>query len=78
MSFAWNPQFSMALINIATAGVVAPFLIHSQDLLSYKVGGADAICRELSGMQSDAESAEILSRAKPSMISGFAAAGHVP
>ena len=30
--------------NIATAGVVAPFLIHGQDLLSYKVGGADAIC----------------------------------
>ena len=30
--------------NIATASVVAPFLIHSQDLLSYKAGGADAIC----------------------------------
>lgn len=29
-------------------------------------------------MQSDAESAEILSRAKPSMISGFAAAGRAP
>ena len=36
------------------------------------------VWQELSGMQSDAESAEILSRAKPSMISGFAAAGHVP
>lgn len=30
--------------NIASTSVVAPFLIHGQDLLSYKAGGADAIC----------------------------------
>ena len=36
------------------------------------------VWQELSGMQSDAESAEILLRAKPSTISNFAAAGHVP
>lgn len=36
------------------------------------------VWQELSGMQSDAESAEILLRAKPSTISNFAAAGHAP
>ena len=38
----------------------------------------ERLCRELSETQSDARNAEISSKAKPSMISSFAAAVHAP